>query len=44
MVTMAPIAALCVLKVRVHLDLPLSLTPGDYVLMTVDLDDLPVGG
>jgi RES domain-containing protein len=26
----------------VHLDLPLSLLPDDYVLLTIDLDDLAV--
>lgn len=35
-------AALAVLEVRVHLDLPLELLPEDYVLMTIDLDDIAV--
>ena len=35
-------AALAVLEVRVHLDLDFSLLPADYVLMTIDLDDLLV--
>lgn len=34
--------ALCVLEVRVHLDLPLKLLPEDYVLMAVDLSNLAV--
>ncbi len=42
MVYLASSSALCVLEVRVHLDLPFSLIPDDYVLMTIDLDDLPV--
>lgn len=33
-------AALCVLEVRVHLDLPFPLIPPDYVLMTIDLTGL----
>jgi RES domain-containing protein len=33
-------AALAVLEVRVHLDLPLELAPDDYVLVTIDLQDL----
>jgi RES domain-containing protein len=32
-------AALAVLEVRVHLDLPLNLLPDDYVLLTIELDD-----
>jgi RES domain-containing protein len=35
-------AALAVLEVRVHLDLPVDLLPDDYTLMTIDLDDLAV--
>jgi RES domain-containing protein len=35
-------AALALLEVRVHLDLPPELLPEDYVLMTIDLGDLPV--
>ena len=34
--------ALAVLEVRVHLDLPLELLPDDYVLVTIDLGDVPV--
>jgi RES domain-containing protein len=33
-------AALAVLEVRVHLDLPPDLLPDDYVLLTIDLGDL----
>ena len=34
--------ALAVLEVRVHLDIPLELLPGDYVLVRVQLpDDAP---
>ncbi len=33
-------AALAVLEVRVHLDLPPDLLPDDYVLVTIDVDDL----
>lgn len=32
-------AALAVLEVRVHLDLPLDLLPDDYVLMKIDAPD-----
>lgn len=42
LIYLASTAALCVLEVRVHLDLPFSLIPEDYVLMSVDLGDLPV--
>lgn len=35
-------AALAVLEVRVHLDLPLDLLPEDYVLLTIELGDAPV--
>jgi RES domain-containing protein len=35
-------AALAVLEVRVHLDLPPDLLPDDYMLLTIDLDDLAV--
>lgn len=35
-------AALAVLEVRVHLDLPPELVPDDYMLMTINLADLPV--
>jgi RES domain-containing protein len=38
----ASAAALAVLEVRVHLDLPPELLPDDYVLLAVDLQDLPV--
>ena len=33
-------AALAVLEVRVHLDLPPELLPDDYLLLTIDLRDL----
>lgn len=33
-------AALAVLEVRVHLDLPADLLPDDYLLLTIDLRDL----
>ena len=39
---MASTPALCVLEVRVHLDLPFLLIPDDHVLMTIDLGDLTV--
>jgi len=42
LVYMASTAALAVLEVRVHLDLPFELLPDDYVLMTIDLTDLAV--
>ena len=42
MVYAASTAALAVLEVRVHLDLSPDLLPNDYVLMTIDLDDLPI--
>jgi RES domain-containing protein len=35
-------AALAVLEVRVHLDLPPDLLPDDYLLLTIDLRDLAV--
>jgi len=35
-------AALAVLEVRVHLDLTPELLPEDYVLLTIDLDELGV--
>jgi RES domain-containing protein len=38
----ASTAALAVLEVRVHLDLPPDLLPEDYTLLTLDLDDLAV--
>jgi RES domain-containing protein len=38
----ASAAALAVLEVRVHLDLPPELLPDDYVLLAIDLQDLPV--
>ena len=41
-VYMAATAALALLEVRVHLDLPPELLPDDYVLVTIDLDALPV--
>ncbi len=41
MVYFAEHAALAVLEVRVHLDLPFDLLPDDYVLMRADLPDEP---
>jgi RES domain-containing protein len=38
----ASTAALAVLEVRVHLDLPPELLPEDYRLLTIDLDGLTV--
>lgn len=35
-------AALAVLEVRVHLDLPPELLPDDYLLLTIDLSDLAI--
>jgi RES domain-containing protein len=35
-------AALAVLEVRVHLDIPPDLVPDDYVLLTIDLGRIPV--
>lgn len=35
-------AALALLEIRVHLDLPLDLLPDDYVLLTIDADEVPV--
>ncbi len=35
-------AALSVLEVRVHLDLPPDLLPDDYLLLTIDLHDLAI--
>jgi len=35
-------AALAVLEVRVHLDLSFDLLPDDYLIVTIDLDDLAV--
>lgn len=40
MVYTASNAALAVLEIRVHLDLPPELLPDDYVLLTIDLRDL----
>lgn len=40
-VYMAATAALALLEIRVHLDLPPELLPDDYVLVTIDLDALP---
>jgi RES domain-containing protein len=34
--------ALAVLEVRVHLDIPPDLIPDDYMLLGIDLGDLPV--
>jgi len=42
MVYTASSAALCVLEVRVHLDLPPDLIPDDYVLTAISLDGLSV--
>jgi RES domain-containing protein len=38
----ASTAALAVLEVRVHLDLPPELLPDDHLLVTIDLDALAV--
>lgn len=38
----ASTAALALLEVRVHLDLPPELLPDDYTLLTIDLKDLAV--
>ncbi|HLZ66233.1 MAG TPA: RES family NAD+ phosphorylase [Aliidongia sp.] len=38
----ASTAALALLEVRVHLDLPPDLLPDDYVLVTIDLGALPI--
>jgi len=35
-------AALAVLEIRVHLDLAPDLVPDDYVLVTIDLRELPI--
>lgn len=35
-------AALAVLEVRVHLDLPPDLLPNDYLLLTIDVGDLAI--
>lgn len=42
LVCAASTAALAVLELRVHLDLPPGLLPDDYVLVTIDLKDLPI--
>ncbi|MGH7103148.1 MAG: RES family NAD+ phosphorylase [Acetobacteraceae bacterium] len=42
MVYAASSAALAVLEVRVHLDLPADLLPDDCTLVVIDLDDLPI--
>jgi RES domain-containing protein len=42
LVYMAEAAAVAVLEVRVHLDLPPELLPDDYVLVTIDLADLSI--
>ncbi|MBK1666062.1 hypothetical protein CKO38_10825 [Rhodospirillum rubrum] len=42
LVYLADTAALAILEVRVHLDLPPDLLPDDYKLVRVDLGDLPV--
>jgi RES domain-containing protein len=38
----ASTAALAVLEVRVHLDLPPELLPDDYVLVTIDLGNVQI--
>jgi RES domain-containing protein len=38
----ADTAALAVLEVRVHLDIPPELVPDDYVLLSIDLGGLPI--
>lgn len=38
----ASTAALAVLEVRVHLGIPPDLVPDDYVLLGIDLADLPI--
>jgi RES domain-containing protein len=38
----ASTAALAVLEVRVHLDLPPELLPDDYILLTIDLNGLAI--
>lgn len=40
LVYLAAEAALTLLEVRVHLDLPLELLPNDYVLLTIDTGEL----
>lgn len=40
LVYLAAEAALTLLEVRVHLDLPLELLPDDFVLLTIDIGDL----
>lgn len=42
MVYAASTAALALLEVRVHLDLPFDLLPTDYVLMEIGLTGLPI--
>ena len=42
MVYCAADAALTVLEVRVHLDLPFDLLPDDYMLMEIDAGELPM--
>ncbi len=42
LVYMASSAALAVLEIRVHLDLPPDLLPDDYVLLSIDFGDIPV--
>jgi len=42
MLYMADHPALCVLEVRVHLDLPLELLPADYVLLRIAFGDAPM--
>lgn len=42
MVYAASSAALAVLEVRVHLDLPVELLPDDYMLLKIDLGGLDI--
>lgn len=42
LVYMAETAALAILEVRVHLDVPLELLVGDYVLVEIGLPDLDI--
>jgi RES domain-containing protein len=42
MIYAAATAALAVLEVRVHLDLPPELIPDDYVLVTIDLGEAAI--
>ncbi len=42
MVYTASAAALAILEVRMHLDIPPDLIPDDYVLMQIEVEDLSV--